>query len=111
MSSPDSNPTTTTPSPSEIDWAAVPVIDRLAKLRAAIHEFIQTHPGAEEVAYVQGFMVTSLTSFVSDATEKFIAGQLEHGGDFTTIDHAHESKQERIDTFWYAEGTHWKTRQ
>lgn len=107
MHSPDSNPSNTTPLPSEIDWAEVPVIDRLAKLRTAIHDFITSHPHAAEVAYVKGFMVNSLTTFASDSVEKFIAGQLEHGGDFTQIDHAHESRQERIDAFWYAEGANW----
>lgn len=60
------------------------------------------------MAYVGGFMVESLTRFITESVEKFIAGQLEHGGDFREIDFKTEAKNERIDAFWYSEGETWK---
>lgn len=105
----DTSPSQTTlPFTLEIDWSRVPVVDDRAAMRAVIQQYIATRPDAECIKYVEGFMVESLTNFITDSVEKFIAGQKEHGGDFREIDFKMEAKKERIDAFWYSEGETWR---
>ena len=54
-------------------------------------------------------MAKSLASFVLEASDKYIKGQMEHGGDFIKdVDHTKEMHQELIDHMWYMKGGEWK---
>lgn len=109
-SSTESQPAATARSTSEIDWSQATVIDPRIPLEDAIRTYIKKQEGADCVAYVEGFMVYSLTEFIQDAVAKFIAGQKEHGGDFREVDHRREAKAERTDSFWYGAGDDWNQR-
>ena len=66
------------------------------------------HMGASEIAPKQiplKWMSDELAQFVLEASEKFIKGQLEHGGDFLVNSKClEELKQEQLDFFWYSAG-------
>lgn len=48
------------------------------------------------------FMAIALDTFLSDAIDKYIKGQKEHGGSILDRDLDHEIYQEHIDLFWYS---------
>jgi len=54
-------------------------------------------------------MSTSLALFIDSAIDKFLKGQLEHGGDIRDRDLDEEIKNEHIDLFWYNEARKWPT--
>jgi len=50
------------------------------------------------------FLASALAKFVTHATEKFIIGQKEHGGDITDRHLVAELQRELIDAWFYSEG-------
>jgi hypothetical protein len=58
---------------------------------------------------IKMLMAISLTQFILDATSKFAAGQLEHGGDIRDRDLQAEIYKEQLDTFWYNKAQSWPT--
>ena len=53
-------------------------------------------------------MVKSLDSFILDSINKFVKGQLEHGGDIRDRYLDKEIRMEMIDSFWYQQAKLWK---
>ena len=79
------------------------------RLRIAISLMIDIRDTDQHLSEsTQADMAYSLTNFVIDATDKFIKGQIEHGGELQNRDLAKEIKQEQIDLFWYTEAQNWK---
>lgn len=69
-----------------------------------IREMIEARAQKAEVALGQGevtFMATAIDNFISDAIDKYIAGQREHGGSLLDRDCTQEAYKELIDGFWY----------
>lgn len=59
-------------------------------------------------AFARPLLAKALTDFVIDATNKFVAGQKEHGGLITDRDLDHEINMEHLDLFWYLAAKQWK---
>lgn len=58
--------------------------------------------------FFRPLMAKALTEFVVNATEKFIAGQKEHGGLITERNLEHEIEMEHLDLFWYHQAKGWQ---
>lgn len=58
--------------------------------------------------FFRPLMAKALTEFVVNATEKFIAGQKEHGGLITERNLEHEIEMEHLDLFWYQRAFDWQ---
>jgi len=80
------------------------------ELLAEVHDYIDTLNKSEGEPLNSETVVNmsnSLTTFLEQATLKFIAGQKEHGGDIRNRDLDEEMRKEHIDLFWYAEAKGW----
>lgn len=76
----------------------------------AIHEFVAKENfrlGGNIQAEVEFLMSESLMIFTKRATEKFIKGQKEHGGDIRDRNLPSELAQEVLDIFWYTSAQSW----
>lgn len=83
--------------------------ENLAKLCTYIHFAIKELDRDCDLTGEQEIQMTeSLTNFIIDATNKYIAGQKEHGGSITDRDLDKEIRHEQIDLFWYLEAKKWK---
>lgn len=76
----------------------------------AIHEYVKKENfrlGGNLSIEIECGMATSLTDFTMAATEKFIKGQKEHGGDIRDRDLDSEMALELLDLFWYNSAKSW----
>lgn len=77
-------------------------------LRLQVGTAVAKHgPKAQVSVPVQDLMSDDLVRFVEKAIEKFIKGQVEHGGDIRDRNLDHELMQETIDSFWYNSAKKW----
>lgn len=81
------------------------VIDMMCACRVTNPDGSKSHLRLKE----KDWMAEELTKFCIAASEKYIKGQLEHGGNFLLdVNHTAEKQNEQIDFFWYDAGERWQ---
>jgi hypothetical protein len=78
-------------------------------LQSAIGSYIRMHdPKYVLNPHVRKHLEHTMTMLVHDMTEKFIKGQLEHGGDIRDRNLKKELRNEIIDLLFYSAAQDWK---
>lgn len=67
------------------------------------HKIVQNKDSELVPFEIRIMMSFSLTCYTIRSINKFIAGQVEHGGDIRSRNLPHERRQEGTDSFWYGE--------